>query len=439
MRILFLTHYFPPEGNAPATRVHAMAKHWVRAGHEVEVITCAPNVPAGILYDGYKNRLLQRETIDGIQVTRVWTYLAANAGFAKRILNYLSFAITGGFAALRSKRPDVVIATSPQPFCGWTGQVVAALRRLPFVLEVRDIWPASILATKAMQQGAAIRILERAMNYSYRTAPQIVTVGDGYARELVALGVTPSRISVIPNGVDTEKFAPRAPDPNLRAKLGIEDKFSCAYVGTVGMSCGLGILIRAAEQLNSEADDSVRFLIVGDGAVRAELEAEATRKNLSNLIFTGRLPQNAIPALLASVDSCLVHLRKAPIFETVLPSKIFEAAAMERPIILGVEGDAARLVSESGGGRCIEPESEGQLLSTIRELQSSEHRRRDMGRDGRSFFTKNYDRSTLAERYLDLLSQVMTPEAEATAMPRETRQDRTVTQGAKGKVSNAQP
>ena len=406
MRILFLTHYFPPEGNAPATRVHAMAKHWVRAGHEVEVITCAPNVPAGILYDGYKNRLLQRETIDGIQVTRVWTYLAANAGFARRILNYLTFGLTGGIAALLAKRPDVVIATSPQPFCGWAGQIAAGIRRLPFVLEVRDIWPASILATAAMRQGAAIRLLEKAMNCSYRAAPWIVTVGDGYARELQSIGVADSRITVIPNGVDPEMFSPRPADPELRKKLGIEDRFSCAYVGTVGMSCGLDVVLRAAKKLKSEGDDSIRFLIVGDGAVRLAIQAEATSKALDNIVFTGRLDQTEVPKLLASVDSCLVHLRKAPIFTTVLPSKIFEAAALARPIILGVEGDAARLVTKSAGGICIEPENETQLLAALRELQSDDFMRENMGRQGKSYFSSNFDRAVLAAEYADLLASI---------------------------------
>lgn len=404
MRILFLTHYFPPEGNAPATRVHAMAKHWVRAGHEVEVITCAPNVPAGVVYPGYRNEIVRRETIDGIHVTRVWTYLAPNAGFLRRISNYLSFALTGGLAALRARRPDVLIATSPQPFCGWAGQLVSALRQIPFVLEVRDIWPASILATKAMQPGLAIRLLERAMNASYRAAGQIVTVGKGYARELESLGVEPSHIAVVPNGIDSENFSPRPADPEVRARLGIDGRFSCAYVGTIGMSCGLDLLIRAAERLKAEGDDSIRLLAVGDGAEREQLESQARNKGLDNLIFTGRLPQNEIPALLASVDCCLVHLRKAPIFSSVLPSKIFEAAALERPIILGVEGDAAQLVNESGGGRCIEPENELEFLEAVQALKAAPLDAQEMGQRGRSFFAASYDRAALARTYIDILS-----------------------------------
>jgi len=153
IRILFLSHYFPPEGNAPASRVYEMAKRWVAAGHKVEVITGVPNVPSGIIYKGYKNRLRQIEFIDGIRVTRVWTYIAANRGKIKRVINYLSYMASAVVAGLFVRKPDVVIATSPQFFCGWAGVFLARIRRVPFVLEIRDIWPSSIVAVGAMRQG----------------------------------------------------------------------------------------------------------------------------------------------------------------------------------------------------------------------------------------------------------------------------------------------
>lgn len=404
MRILFLTHYFPPEGNAPATRVHAMAKHWVREGHEVEVITCAPNVPAGVVYQGYENRLLHRETIDGIQVTRVWTYLAANAGFRKRIANYVSFMISGVVAALASKRPDVLIATSPQLFCGWAGAIAAKLKRVPFVLEVRDIWPESIVAVGAMRQSPAIRLLEWMAHGLYSAADRIVTVGDGYRTELIQRGVPVDKIDVVPNGVDTELFVPTSIDQTMRQRWGLGDnKFVCSYVGTVGMAAGLEVVLRCARLLREDGDDSIRFLIAGDGAERAALESRAQADGLEQIVFTGRLPKNEIPRVLAASDCCLVHLRNQAIFETVLPSKLFEAAAMAKPTLLGLRGAAADLLDELNGGIAFAPESEQQLRDALRKLRDDPELARSFGESARSGTRDRFDRARLADKYISAL------------------------------------
>ena len=202
LRILFLSHYFHPEGNAPATRVTEMTRRWAAQGHDVTVITGVPNVPDGVVYPGYRNRWLQRETHAGVEVVRVWTYLAPNKGTARRILNYVSFMLTAALAGLFVRRPDVVIATSPQFFCGWAGVIVTALRRLPFVLEIRDLWPESIEAVGAMRNRRLLRFLEWLEQRMYAAASRIVTVGDGYRAKLIERGVDPERIDVIPNGVD---------------------------------------------------------------------------------------------------------------------------------------------------------------------------------------------------------------------------------------------
>lgn len=406
MRIAFLTHYFPPEGNAPASRVHAMAKHWVRGGHAVDVITCAPNVPAGIVYDGYENRLFQRETVDGIEVTRVWTYLAANAGFAKRIANYLSFLVSAVPAALVRERPDVVVATSPQPFCGWAGAVVATLRRVPFVLEIRDIWPESIVAVGAMKRSLGIRLLRRLAAALYRRADRIVTVGEGYRQELVRAGVPAEKIDIVPNGVDSEVFSPQPAPPETRERWALGDAFVCSYVGTVGMASGLDVVLHCARLLR-EHSSNVRFLIVGDGAERARLEAEARRDRLDAITFTGRLEKSEIPGILAASDCCLVHLRAQPLFETVLPSKMFEAAAMAKPTILGVRGEAKRLLADLDGGIAIEPESAEQLRDALRQLSENPTAAASMGRNAHRRASERFSRKRLAEEYLGALAALV--------------------------------
>ena len=406
MRVLFLSHYFPPEGNAPATRVSEMTRRWVAAGHEVQVITCAPNVPDGVVYEGYENRLSQRESFHGVEVHRVWTYMAANKGTARRIVNYVSFMLTASIAGLLARRPDVVIATSPQFFCGWAGVIVSALRRAPFVLEVRDLWPESITAVGAIRNERIIRALEWLELRMYAAARHIVTVGEGYRAKLRERGVPEGVISVIPNGVDLASFRPpedAEAGRALRDEFDLGDRFVCAYVGTVGMGAGLDVAIRAARRLRDAGDAGVRLLVVGDGAEREALAAQAREEGLDSVVFTGRLPKARMPEVLAAADACLVHLTRTDLFKTVLPSKIFEASAMKRPIVLGVEGFAAELVGSAGAGICIEPENEGELLDAIAALRGDPALARRLGESAYDNIAKRYAFDALASEYQRLL------------------------------------
>ena len=403
MRILFLSHYFHPEGNAPGTRVYELTRRWAARGHEVVVITGVPNVPDGVPYEGFENRLYQREERDGVEVRRVWTYLAANKGTSRRILNFVSFMVSATLASCFVRRPDVVIATSPQFFCGWAGVLVSRLRRRPFVLEIRDLWPESIVAVGAMRNPRVIRLLEWLEKRMYAAADRIVTVGPGYREGLVARGVDEAGITIIPNGVDRELFSPREDDGRLREEWGLGDRFVCAYVGTVGMGSGLEIALRAARLLAAQGRDDVRLLIVGDGAVRAQLAAAAEAEGLRSVVFTGRLPKARMPEVLAASDACLVHLSRTDLFKTVLPSKIFEAAAMGRPIVLGVEGFAAELVGEADAGICIQPENEAELVQAVTELAGDAEKRMRLGENGLERIAGRYDYDVLAERYQELL------------------------------------
>lgn len=409
-RVLFLSHYFPPEGNAPATRVHAFARRWVRRRGRplaTTVVTCAPNVPDGKVYEGYRNRLSQRETVDGVDVIRVWTWLAPNAGTTKRILNFVSYMVAATIRSVFLPRPDVVIATSPQFFCGWAGVFVSWLRWAPFILEVRDIWPESIVAVGAMRKGRLVRMLEWLELRMYASANRIVTVGEGYRRQLVAKGVPEDRISIVTNGIDRERLVPQPPDPHLAARFNPDGRFVCSYIGTVGMAAGLDVVVRAAERLRLAGRRDVRFLVVGDGATRETLEAEVAEAGLDDLVtVTGRQPKESMNAFLSISDCCLVHLRKTDLFETVLPSKIFEAAALERPIVLGVGGFAAELIREAGCGVCIEPENDSELLAAIDTLRTDPGRRAEMGRRGREALSSRYDIDVLAEEYAALLERV---------------------------------
>ena len=408
MHILFLTHYFVPENNAPAARVHAMAKEWARMGHSVTVLTCAPNVPAGVVYEGYENKLYQEEWVDGIRTARVWTYLAANRGRVRRGLNYLSYlAAAGATGALLRPRADVVIATSPQFFAGWAGWPVARAHGAPFVLEIRDIWPDSITAVGALKDGRIVRALGKLEKALYDSADHIVAVGEGYRANMIRKGVAPAKVSVVTNGLDADLFTPRPTDAELRARLGFApERFVVTFAGTIGMASGLEVALGAAARLKAQGRADIAFLLIGDGAVRAGLEQQARAEGLDNVVFTGLVPRPELPAYLASSDACLVHFRKDDLFGTILPSKFFEDAAMERPILLGFEGDARAMLEEAACGIAFEPSNEAELAAGAVRLAADPDARARMGAAGRRYVLEHFDRRTLAHDYLDILERV---------------------------------
>lgn len=415
MHILFLSHYFVPEGNAPAARVHAMAREWTRLGHQVTVLTGVPNVPAGVAYDGYVNRWRQFEWIDGVRAARVWTYLAANRGRVRRGLNYLSYLGTAGLGGMSLRpRADIVVATTPQFFAGWAGVPVSSAQRAPFVLEVRDIWPDSITAVGALPEGhvlvRALALLEKAL---YARADHIVAVGDGYRQNMIAKGVPPAKIDVVTNGVDVDLFTPRPPDPKLLGRLGLAGKFVVTFAGTVGMASGLEVVLDAAEALRRRGRTDIVFLLVGDGAVRADLEAKTRARRLDGaVVFTGLVPRHELPAYLASSDACLIHFRRRPLFGTTLPSKFFEDAAMSKPILLGFEGAARDMLREANCGLAFEPENGRELADAVVRLAENRDEARRMGANGRRYVLERFDRRRLARDYLEVLERVRARHAE---------------------------
>lgn len=412
MKILFLTHYFPPEVNAPASRTYEHCREWVRKGHRVTVVTGAPNCPDGVVFPGYRNRLRpQVEDVDGIEVVRIWTFVAANAGTVRRILNYVSYMLSAIATAAALPRPDVVVATSPQFFCGWAGVFVSRLKRAPFVLEIRDLWPESIEATDGLKAGRSLLgLVQTLANWMYRAADHIVAVGDGYRDNILKTVDVADRISVITNGVDLSLFAAQPANPAVRERWGLEGKFVCAYIGTIGLAHGLDVTLRAARMLKDKGRIDIVFLLVGDGAERAMLEQRARAEGLSDLVvFTGRQPKEAMPDIIASADVCLVHLRKTDLFATVIPSKIFETMAMGTPMIMGVEGQARAFVMAAGAGVAMDPDSAESLVAAAERLADDRAFTAALGGSARKYVAQHFDRQELAARYLLLLEAVAKP------------------------------
>jgi glycosyltransferase involved in cell wall biosynthesis len=408
MRILFLSHYFPPEVNAPASRTYEHCAEWVRAGHEVTVVTCAPNHPRGVLYAGYRNRWFQSEILDGIRVIRLWTYLSPNEGFVRRTLNYLSYMFVVILAIPRLPKADVVISTSPQFFNGLAGYFVSRLKRVPWVLEIRDLWPESILAVGAIRNRTIIRMLEWLEMFAYRKAEVIVPVTDAFKQHMVERGIDPGKIAVIKNGVNLTLFqamgraTPMAEE--LSRELGLDGRFVAAYVGTHGMAHHLETILDAAAAIDN---DDILFLMVGDGAERDRLVAKRDQMGLKNLVMLEQLPKAKMPALWSLTNASLVLLKKSDLFKTVIPSKIFESMAMEVPIILGVEGEAKSIIDLAESGICIEPENAELLAQAVEMLYEDRTLARRLGANGRRYVETHFDRVVLAERYRQVLSDTV--------------------------------
>jgi glycosyltransferase involved in cell wall biosynthesis len=401
MKILFLSHYFPPEVNAPATRTYEHCRRWVELGHEVTVVSCVPHHPMGKAYPGYRNRLIQTEYKDGIKAIKVLTYITANEGFLKRTWNYVFYMIMAVLIAPFLPRADVVVSTSPQFFNGLAGYFVSRIKRCRWVLEIRDLWPESIMAVGALKNPRIIGTLEAIERFVYRKADHIVPVTYAFQKHILARGGRADAITVIRNGVDLKFFESRSPDTDFARELGVEGKFVAAYVGTHGMAHGLDLLIEVAERLRNRPDISI--LLAGDGAERNRLVQEVARRQLTNIKLLGQLPKSDMPRLWSITSVSLVVLKKLDLFLTVIPSKLFESMAMRRPIIMGVAGESAELLRESGSGFAIEPENVDQLVDAIVRLADSPELCRELGAKGRGHVESHFDRQVLADRFEQVL------------------------------------
>lgn len=405
MRILFLTHYFPPEVNAPAIRTHEHCREWAAAGHEVHVVTCIPSHPAGRPFAGYRSRWYHRELVDGIHVHRVWTYLAPNRGVARRTLNFLSFVPTAVFRSLRLGRFDVAIGTSPQFFCALAARLVGGIRRIPWIFEVRDLWPDSIPAVGAIRASMAIRLLGRLERHLYRHASAIACVTRGFIEAIAARGIDRSKLHYVPNGIVPAFWTSGGRDEARRLLRVSDREVLVSYVGTVGMAHGLRTVLDAALQLRDRAPQ-VRLLIAGDGAERDSLRRLAAERGLENVVFTGLVPRAGVPSLLAASDVLLVTLQPSEVFKTVLPSKMFEAMAARRAIVLAVEGEARETLQRAGAGIPVPPGSADALVDAVCALAGDSERRARMGECGAAFVEREFSRTFWAARYLTILDAV---------------------------------
>ena len=371
-RILFLTDNFPPEVNAPATRTYEHAREWIGKGYEVTVITCTPNFPHGKVYEGFKNKLISREEKEGIKVIRVWTYITVNEGFLKRILDYISFAVMAFLAGLWV-RTDIILATSPQFFTAVAGRWLSFFKFKPWIMEVRDLWPESIAAVGAMNKGKIYKFLEWIELRLYKSAKKIIVVTDTFKRKITARGIDASKIDVHKNGVILDLFEPRPKDKELmEANPQFYGKKVFAYIGTHGMAHGLSFILNSLPKLQ-ESLPQAHFLFIGEGAEKENLLRQAEDLKLSNVTFMPFVPKHEVVRYLSLMDVALVNLKKSDTFKTVIPSKIFEAAALQKPILLGLEGETKGIIESFNAGICFEPENDKEFIAQCHKILENQN------------------------------------------------------------------
>ncbi|MRX27148.1 glycosyltransferase family 4 protein [Kangiella sp. HZ709] len=406
MHILFLTDNFPPEGNAPASRTYEHVREWVKEGHKVTVITCAPNFPDGKVFPQYKNKWLSKESIEGIEIWRVKTYITANEGFLKRTLDFVSFMISSFFFGLFSKKIDIVVGTSPQFFTVISAWALAKFKRVPFVFELRDIWPASITAVGAMKKSKVINILERIEMFLYRQADAIISVTHSFKSELIERGVDIDKIHVVLNGVDLAQYSPRKiKDPIFAKEFNLEGKFVAGYVGTHGLAHALDKLVDAASLLKDR--DDIRVLFAGGGADRPRIEQLVAESQLNNIVMIPRQPKDLMPKLWSLCDASIISLKDTPLFKTVIPSKIFESMGMGLPMIIAAPpGEATEIVQKANSGLVVAAENEIQIADAITTL-ANDNESYAIFESASYESAKQYDRKVLASKMIKILEKLV--------------------------------
>jgi len=420
MKILYVSQYFPPEMGAPAARVSELSRHWVRAGHDVTVLTGFPNHPTGKLAADYRKqfrRLVMYEEIDGVKVGRTWLLPFPNRKPYERMLNYSSFCVSAAFTGLFLSRPDVVIASSPQLLVGVSGWWLARLKRAPFVFEVRDLWPESLAAVGLGDRTSLLyRSLARIAESLYRRSDRIVVVTPAFKDYLVKrMNVVAGKIFIVQNGVETDVFDPGRAQLNLKDKLGLEGKFVVSYIGTMGMAHGLDNVLDAATELK-RSHPQIAFLFVGEGSDKERIISIATSRKLDNVRFVDEQARGRIPDYIHASDACLVLLKTSEIFKTVIPTKMLEFMSCARPVILGVDGQARKIIEEAHAGIFIRPENVSDLTEAVVRLASDPELRDSLGRNGRQHILQHFSRAQTARTYIQVLETLLEKETSPTSI-----------------------
>lgn len=405
MHILLLSQYFPPEVGATQNRMASFARAIKSAGHRVTVICEVPNHPQGIISPPYRRRCIVREDWQGIAVIRVFVLASPRKTFLRRLAFYISFALMSVFAGLRLKeRPDIVLATSPPIFTGVSGCILAAWRRCPFVLDVRDLWPAAAVALGEIRSRLLVRASQGLERLLYRRASLVLGATRPFVQHIAACpGSSPAVL--VPNGTDPQLFSPRNADPSLRSRHGLEGKFVAVFAGNLGLAQALDLLIEAAALLRRRED--IIFMLIGAGPMRESLRDKARSLGAENVIFLPQVGLKQAAAWMQAADLLIATLNSDPLFCSFVPSKLYDYMACGRPVLTNVGGETARLVKDAACGVCVPPGDAAALAKAIQRLAERPEEMAQMGRKGREFVQRHFDRERIGEQLIGELTRLL--------------------------------
>lgn len=401
-RILLLTQWFDPE---PTFKGLVFARELVQQGFEVEVVTGFPNYPGGKVYSGYKVKWLQREVIDGVHITRVPLYPNHDQSAVKRVLNYVSFAASSLFYCLfMAKRANVLYAYHPPLTVGITASILRLIRRIPVVYDIQDMWPDTLRVTGMLNNPSALRVVGAVCDWVYRRVDRIVVLSPGFKRLLLQRGVTEAKLCVVYNWADEASLA--TPEGQVQAAFPAKDQFRILFAGNMGKAQALDTVLQAAELLQQRGS-RVCWIMLGGGVEVARLKSEAARRKLTNLLFLPPVPMAQVGAYLKAADALLVHLRKDPLFEITIPSKTQAYMAVGKPLLMAVDGDAADLVKQSGGGVVAESENPEALAASAERLANTNAEGlAAMGEQAQVFYQRHLALAVGVRRFGELFRQL---------------------------------
>ena len=414
--IAVISQFFTPEMGAPAARFHDFGRLLVQRGHRVRVITGFPNSPSGVVPEAYRGARSRREWIDGIEVLRGWLYTSPKLSKATKTLGFASFAATASLRGLFGDlSADVVIATSPPPTVGLPGMLTARRLRAPLIFDVRDIWPEAIALSGRLENPALISVLEAVVRKLYAASSAVSVVTEGKRERLIEKGVPEEKIVVIPNGVDLSRFdADASSDPGsegraiLRRHGVADDRFVVLYAGVFNPPQGLDVLLDAAKQLEARVtagERRVQFALIGHGSERAHLEHRCVSEGLSETVrLLPEQPRENIPTLLCAAGAVAVPLRRRRDSHTV-PSKLYEAMASGRPVLVSADGAPAAILAEAKAGLANAAGDVDGLVTSIEALRDDDAAAAEMGRRGREYAAR-FDRRELVGQLEELLLRV---------------------------------
>ncbi len=401
MRILYLSQYFAPEVGATQNRAYEMASNWIRLGHSVTMVTEFPNHPSGIIPGEYKGKIFDRSVLDGIDVVRVWVKASPNKNFLNRMLFYITYmmnAIIAGTFLIRG-RFDFLYASSPPLFVGGAAMVLSYLKHIPMIFEVRDLWPQSAIELGELTNPRAVLWATKLEEACYRKAVKIVVVTQGIYDYLIRRNIPVEKLIIIPNGANTSFFTYTSGErTKIRKELHLEGKFIAVYAGIFGLAQGLETILFSAKYLSDTPE--IHFLLIGDGPKKGEITSLVKKNNLVNVTLLPERPVDSIPGYLSAADIAIIPLKKAQIFTGVIPSKIFDSWACERPVLISIDGEARQLVEGVRGGRFVPPEDPEIMAETLKELMNFPLELESMGKNGREYTVRNRNRKELAEKLI---------------------------------------